>query len=100
MLNVCFNEEVKLIDILGGWPIFDFSQIEIHPFAFEVALEVRAIREFADKPDPEPACMDSIGNISLSTAEYDAYWQLALILFRLNCDARHIMDSDIVRLTH
>lgn len=80
--------------------IFGSFLIEIRPFASEVALVKRAIHVFVDKLDLERAYTDSSDNRDLSRVECDAYWQWVLILFRLNYDVRHTMDSDTVQLMH
>lgn len=97
--DIRFNEVVRLIDNLG-WLTFGSSLIEIRPFAFEVALEERAIHVFVDKLDLVLAYTDSNGNKDLSTAECDAYLRWALILFQLDCNDHRTMDSDTVRLMH
>ena len=93
-----FNEGVKPIDILD-WPIFGSFPAEIQPFASVIAPVALAIPVFVDKLDPERAYMDSNDSIDPSKAEYVAYLQSALILFRWNYGDHHTMDFDIDHLT-
>lgn len=83
-----------------GCSASDFFQNENHRLVSEAAPVGPTVHGFADRLDPEHACLDSIDNTNLSTNECDAYWPPALILFQWHWYVRRTMDFDIVRSTH